>query len=68
MGTGGFLNPPPGQTFDEAHTTPDIQMQGDPGTIKGANLDSAGEVCLPVVLRMLSSYDTSSLDVRSASK
>ncbi|CAL8465025.1 g4560 [Coccomyxa elongata] len=41
MGTGGFLNPPPGQTFDEAHTRPDIQMQGDPGTIKGAKLDSA---------------------------
>ncbi|BDA50619.1 probable magnesium-chelatase subunit ChlD, chloroplastic at N-terminal half [Coccomyxa sp. Obi] len=41
MGTGGFLNPPPGQIFDEAHTTPDIPMQGAPGTIKGAKLDSA---------------------------
>lgn len=41
MGTGGFLNPPPGETFSEANTTPDIQMEGAPGTIKGANLDSA---------------------------
>ncbi len=46
MGTGGFLNPPPGETFDEARTTPDIQVQGDPGVIKGAKLDSAGEVCM----------------------
>ena len=46
MGTGGFLNPPPGQTYDEANTTPDITMRGEPGTIKGANLGAAGAVCL----------------------
>lgn len=42
MGTGGFLNPPPGEVFDETHATPQVPEQGPPGTIKGANLDSAG--------------------------
>ncbi|KAK9917346.1 hypothetical protein WJX75_003402 [Coccomyxa subellipsoidea] len=40
MGTGGFLNPPPGEVYDGAHNTPEIPEHGTPGTVKGANLSS----------------------------
>ncbi len=43
MGTGGFLNPPPGEVFDGDHNTPDIPVEGDPGTIKGVKVTSVGE-------------------------
>lgn len=46
MGTGGFLNPPPGEVYNGAHNTPEIPEHGTPGTVKGANLSSVGEACL----------------------
>jgi hypothetical protein len=44
MGTGGFLNPPVGEAYDELHKTPRTPTDDfvTPGAIKGITTEAAG--------------------------
>lgn len=47
MGTGGFLNPPPGEAFDEGHTNPAVAAANAPDAVKGAaDAEPAGDLPL----------------------